>query len=962
MNFRILLLYAISFLSNRLIAIELPKNLQEKLKNNICFTENKGQFHDQNYKSRPDVLYGVMAGNLSAHIKTNGLSYQLYSTKKQAISEHKFSTKRLEAQEPQSIYRVDLTWINSNKEFTHSEDKIVSGYSNYYFENCPNGALKVRSYSGVTLHNLYKGIDLHYYEKNNSLKHDYIIAPHSDYKQIQILVEGATIKLNEDGTLFFVTPMGIIQEGAPIVYQRERELIARWKIDGNLLSFEIEDYNPDLEMIIDPLTRVWATYYGGLLDDNANFCTTDSLGNVYMAGSTNSNNGTSIATTGAYQTTISSTDAYLVKFNTYGTRLWGTYYGSPGTEEGYSCATDLLGNIYMAGKTVGGFPSIVLATPGCHQAAPLSTSSDAFLVKFDNSGIRLWGTYYGSAQDDHGTTCCTDRFGNVFLGGIATASNGTNIATPNGFRPLYNGGQSDGFIACFTGNGLRKWGTFYGGWGQDEILSAAADTIGNVYFSGITTSFNSGTAIATPGCHNFNGGAGGFLAKLNPNGVRQWGTYYNSYLCCDGSAACTVDGSGNVYITGWTMSASFPASPTAIATPGCHQSSSGGGLYDAFLAKFTPNGVRIWGTYYGGTGNDLAFGCVTDRQGNVYISGITESGNNIASPGSYQSNLSSLYAAFLVKFDLNGTRQWGTYYQNMNWSYNLRNSCTVDPSGNVYLAGHTTSTVGIASTNGHQPIKGDTIDYDAFLVKFDDCQLSPVRPLPIVGPSEICDAQPYAYYTPVMPSAGSYTWSTPSSWSGSAHTNSVLLTPGISGIISVTSSNACGVSPSQTLNVKVNPLPSIYVFTNDSILCVGETVTLLATGGISYTCHPSGIGLPLIVTPSVTTNYTLSGIDSNGCVNSASILLSVNECNYLSEQTTKNLSVSIFPNPTNRILNCVLTDRSEVVIINNIGQVLDKLTLPTGTSQIDLENFPEGIYLIRVLQDKNLITMKVIKD
>ena len=54
-----------------------PKGFSPKTNSGISFTENKGQIHDQNYKSRPDVLFGGSDGNLVFHLKNNGISYQL---------------------------------------------------------------------------------------------------------------------------------------------------------------------------------------------------------------------------------------------------------------------------------------------------------------------------------------------------------------------------------------------------------------------------------------------------------------------------------------------------------------------------------------------------------------------------------------------------------------------------------------------------------------------------------------------------------------------------------------------------------------------------------------------------------------------------------------------------------------------------------------------------------------------
>src|SRR4051812_45516193 len=80
-------------------------------KNRISFTENKGQVHDQNYKPRPDVLYGVMTGDMAVHIKNNGVSYQLFRVDSWKERESKIPMQAMPKEiDKQTIYRIDLTW------------------------------------------------------------------------------------------------------------------------------------------------------------------------------------------------------------------------------------------------------------------------------------------------------------------------------------------------------------------------------------------------------------------------------------------------------------------------------------------------------------------------------------------------------------------------------------------------------------------------------------------------------------------------------------------------------------------------------------------------------------------------------------------------------------------------------------------------------------------------------------
>src|SRR5690606_36384411 len=115
-----------------------------------------------------------------------------------------------------------------------------------------------------------------------------------------------------------------------------------------------------------------------------------------------------------------------------------------------------------------------------------------------------------------------------------------------------------------------------------------------------------------------------YLVKVNSNGVRQWATYYGG-SDQDYGTSCATDGSGNVYLTGYT------ASTTNIASGG-HQNTHGGDV-EAFLVKFNNAGIRQWATYYGGSNSDSFYSCATDGSGNVYLAGITASTTNIASGG-----------------------------------------------------------------------------------------------------------------------------------------------------------------------------------------------------------------------------------------------------------------------------------------------------------------------------------------
>ena len=462
--------------------------------------------------------------------------------------------------------------------------------------------------------------------------------------------------------------------------------------------------------------RAWGTYYTGTGqvwpngEERGNSCITDAAGNVYMVGFTSSNS--DIATAGAHQTVYAGGpivfgtggyDAFLVKFNSSGVRQWATYYGGSQDDMGISCAVDASGNVYMIGSTSS---TSGIATAGAHE----TTINDGFLVKFNSSGVRQWGTYF----EGNGNACTTDASGNIYIVGLTNSTSG--IATAGAHQTVMSG-SGDAFLVKFNSSGVKQWGTYFGGSytlasGMETGLSCATDALGNVYMTGHTPSTSD---IATAGAHQtIYGGSStdAFLVKFNSSGVIQWGTYYGG-AGVDIGYSCATDATGNVYLAGDTQQEFLPAS-SGMTTIGAHQSAYGGGYSDGFLVKFDSNGLRQWGTYYGGSLLDVSFSCATDASGNVYMSGNTQSSAGIATSGAHQTTLND---AFLVSFNSSGVRQSGTYYGG------IKNVCTSDASGNVYMTGYTQSNSDIATAGAHQTANGNNGYSDAFLVKFNGISL-----------------------------------------------------------------------------------------------------------------------------------------------------------------------------------------------------------------------------------------------
>ena len=159
----------------------------------------------------------------------------------------------------------------------------------------------------------------------------------------------------------------------------------------------------------------------------------------------------------------------------------------------------------------------------------------------------------------------------------------------------------------------------------------------------------------------FGGGANSdcMVMKFSNAGVLLWSTHYGG-SDDEKFHFIEVDASGNLFVCGFTNSTNFPV----LNSTGSYFQGSLSGSSDAVVAKFSNSGIRLWATYFGGSGSDYFRGVATDGSGNVYAAGGTGSTNfpvqNVS--GAYFSGaLSGTGDATLVKFNNSGGLLWSTY-------------------------------------------------------------------------------------------------------------------------------------------------------------------------------------------------------------------------------------------------------------------------------------------------------------
>jgi hypothetical protein len=185
--------------------------------------------------------------------------------------------------------------------------------------------------------------------------------------------------------------------------------------------------------------RLWSTYYGGSDQESGADIALDKDDNVYLTGAGLSNN--AMTTTGAYQTAnMGNSDLYIAKFSSQGSLLWGTYYGSTGTDLGESLYIDQSGYIYVAG--------VSNSTSGLTLKDPIQATNDgsgnALIAKFNQTGDLVWSTFYGGSGEDHATRIIKGPSTDLYILGY-TSSNG-GVSTNGAYQTNYGGGLHDAFL------------------------------------------------------------------------------------------------------------------------------------------------------------------------------------------------------------------------------------------------------------------------------------------------------------------------------------------------------------------------------------------------------------------------------------------------------------------------------------------------------------------------------------
>lgn len=544
-----------------------------------------------------------------------------------------------------AAYRV--SFLNGLQTPTVIGKKPYDYYYNYYKgKNPAKWASHAAVYPILLYQELYPGIDLYFLDDHDYLKYEFHVSPGIEPKQIQMQYEGlkSITKVGEE--LLLLTAVDRVLELKPYAYQVSKQgdttiIPCSYQLQGNVLSFELGDYDPTLPLIIDP-TVVFSSYSGSTADNWGYTATYDSHGNLYGGG---------IAFDIGYPTTIGAyqvdfcgqIDVSISKFDAFGSFLhYSTYLGGSVADIPHSLYVNDNDELYIFGTTGSSdFPVTANAFDTSFSGGPnttLSTSmkfnsgSDIFVSKLSADGTQLPASTYigGSANDglntasylrknyadDNRGEIIVDENSNVY---VVSSTHSTDFPiTANSYQTSNSGNQEVCVFKLSQDLSTLIWSTYFGGNGNDAGYSMFVAADKSVYLCGGTTSTDlpiTANAYQTSYADTTTE-ADGFVAHLSANGNLLLHSTYLGKIGYDQAYLIKGDDEDYPHVLGQTSAENLHWVHNAS-----YYVPSGGQL----LIKLTHNlSSAIWSTVFGSGlgGPDISpTALMVDFCNNIYLSG-----------------------------------------------------------------------------------------------------------------------------------------------------------------------------------------------------------------------------------------------------------------------------------------------------------------------------------------------------
>jgi len=308
---------------------------------------------------------------------------------------------------------------------------------------------------------------------------------------------------------------------------------------------------------------------------------------------------------------------------------------------------------------------------------------------------------------------------------------------------------------------------------------------------------------------------------------------------------------------------------------------------------------------------------------------------------------------------------------------------TVNPNPTVTIAGNNTVCAGTplnltASgatsytwstgdlTSTIAPTPGANITYTVFGSDPTGCSgfathavtVNAVPNVTVTGPNSMCLGQTI---TLNAFGANTYTWNP-----GAVPTASIADSPTTTTSYSVVGSSPLGCPSAPVIKIiNVNPKPNVIISVCTPTICKGEVCTFTASGVDTYSWNTGALTSTIVVSPSTTTNYTVTGTNTTtGCFNTTTVQLVVSLCTGLDNADITIGEISLHPNPNNGEfvveLNNGLTKNIEVS--DMMGRVILNTSSEFGKIPVNLNKFANGIYYVKIQSNNTSTVVKIVKQ
>jgi hypothetical protein len=200
-------------------------------------------------------------------------------------------------------------------------------------------------------------------------------------------------------------------------------------------------------------------------------------------------------------------------------------------------------------------------------------------------------------------------------------------------------------------------------------------------------------------------------------------------------------------------------------------------------------------------------------------------------------------------------------------------------------------------------------------------------------------------------------------WSNGGTGSSIFVYPSVSTLYTVsavTVINNMSCNSTGSVNLTINPNPTVTAVLTRSVICRGESTILKANGANTYVWNNTATTPSFAINPIINTNYTVTGTDANGCKGTGTVQVKVNTCTGISEFSNQN-GLKIYPNPNNGEFTIESQVNINLELINELGQFVRLIKLSeVNNRKINISELSNGIYFLIGKKDNLKVKQKII--